>query len=201
MAEPAIDSEDESELVRRAQSGDRAAIDALLARHLPALEAYVRLRIGRAFGPREGVSDIVQSTCRDLLERMDSFRHGAEAAFRHWLYATAARKIADRFAFHGAERRDHKRELPTEAAAVAMGNAFGDLASPSQAAIGGELLARIESAFAELSEDEREVVLLSRVAGLPRREVAQALGRTENAVRNLLHRTLIKLAERLDVEG
>ena len=68
-----------------------------------------------------------------------------------------------------------------------MGNAFGDLASPSQAAIGGELLARIEAAFAELSEDEREVVLLSRVAGLPRREVAQALGRSENAVRNLLH--------------
>ena len=107
-----VEALDEGELVRRAQAGDRAAVTALLERHLPGLEAYVRLRVGRAFGPRDGVSDVVQSACRDLLERLDGFQHGGEHAFRHWLYATAARKIADRFAFHGAERRNAGREAP-----------------------------------------------------------------------------------------
>jgi len=175
-------------------------VEALLEHHLPGLEAYVRLRIGRTLGAREGVSDVVQSTCRDLLERLDDFRHGGEMAFRHWLYATAARKIADRFAFHAAERRDAQREVPADAASGALGAAFADLASPSQQAMGAEFLERLQASFAELAEDEREVVLLSRVAGLSRAEVAQAMGRSENGVRNLLHRTLVKLAERLDVD-
>jgi RNA polymerase sigma-70 factor, ECF subfamily len=191
----------EAELVRRAQDGERAAVDALLARHLPALEAFVRLRVGRSFGAREGPSDIVQSTCRDLLERLDGFQHGGEHAFRHWLYATAARKIADRFAFHGAERRDRRREAPGDEGSQAVAAAFGGLASPSQQAMGAEFLERIEAAFEDLDADEREVVLLSRIAGLSRAQVAESLGRSENAVRNLLHRTLAKLAARLDVPG
>jgi RNA polymerase sigma-70 factor (ECF subfamily) len=196
-----VEALDEGELVRRAQAGDRAAVTALLERHLPGLEAYVRLRVGRAIGPRDGVSDVVQSACRDLLERLDGFQHGGEHAFRHWLYATAARKIADRFAFHGAERRNAGREAPPPEASAALAAAFAGLASPSQQAMGSEFLTRLEEAYAELDEDEREVVLLSRVAGLSRTEVAEAMGRTENAVRNLLHRTLVKLAARLDVEG
>ena len=194
------DASDEADLVRRAQGGDREAVGLLLERHLPGLEAYVRLRIGRAFGARDAVSDVVQSACRDLLERLDGFRHGGEQAFRHWLYATAARKIADRFAFHAAERRDVAREASPRDASVVLARALGDQASPSQEAMGAELLARLEAAFEELAEDEREVVLLSRVAGLSRAEVAQTMGRTENAVRNLLHRTLVKLAEKLDTE-
>jgi len=196
-----LDSTNEAEWVRRAQDGDREAVGLLLERHLPGLEAYVRLRIGRAFGARDGVSDVVQSACRDLIERLDGFRHGGEQAFRHWLYATAARKIADRFAFHAAERRDAARETGPGDASVVLAEALGSLASPSQAAVGAELYERLEAAFDSLSDDEREVVLLSRVAGLARAEVAQTMGRTENGVRNLLHRTLIKLAAELDVEG
>lgn len=193
----------EGELVARAQGGDREALEQLLARHLPGLEAFVRLRVGRAFGAREGASDVVQSTVRDLLENADSFRHGGEAAFRHWIYATAARKIADKHAFHGAARRDRGREggVPGAAGeADPLAELFARSASPTQRVQAAELLQRLEGAFAHLADDEREVVLLSRVAGLPRAEVAAAMGRSENAVRNLLHRTLIKLAERLDVE-
>lgn len=192
---------DEAALVRRAQAGDRRAVEILLARHLPALEAFVRLRVGRAFGAREDASDVVQSTCRDLLERFDGFRHGGAQAFRHWLYATAARKIGDRFAYHGAERREAAREVASHAASGALDAAFGDLASPSQQAMGAELLERLQAAFSALDDDEREVVLLARVARLSRAEIARAMGRSENAVRNLLHRTLVRLAERLDVEG
>jgi RNA polymerase sigma-70 factor (ECF subfamily) len=173
----------------------------LLERHLPGLEAYVRHRIGRAFGGRDGASDVVQSACRDLVERLDGFRHGGEQAFRHWLYATAARKIADRFAFHAAGRRDAAREAAAPEASAALAAALGGSASPSQQAIGSELLARLQAAFDALDADEREVVLLSRVAGLSRAEVAQTMGRTENGVRNLLHRTLAKLAGQLDIQG
>lgn len=191
-------SDEERRLVERALGGDDAAIDTLLEQHLPRLEAYVRLRVGRAFDRREDASDLVQSVCREILQRREDFRHGEGDAFRHWLYATAARKVADRFAFHGAQRRDRGREVgPADASRVLAAVVTGE-ATPSEAAIGTETLARLEGAFHGLGEDEREVVLLSRVVGLARRDVAEALGRSENATRNLLHRTLAKLAAALD---
>lgn len=194
MTEPTAD---EAALVARAQTGDRSAVEMLMARHLPALEAYVRLRAGKAFGAREAVSDLVQSTCRDLLSNLGNFKHGGEQAFRHWLYATAARKIADKYAYHNAQRRELGREGVSEAASVILMGLAGRDASPTAQVAGNEFLERLQLAFDELSEREREVVLLSRVVGLSRGEVAAAMGETEGAVRNLLHRTLAKLAGRL----
>ena len=83
--DPRLDSEEtppetpEAELVERATTGDREAVEQLLARHLPRLERYVRLRAG-ALLRSEGVSDLVQSTCRELLEKADRFRFGGEDA-------------------------------------------------------------------------------------------------------------------------
>lgn len=192
----------ESKLVEAAQAGDPSALNELLKGHLPALEAFVRLRIGRAFAPRESASDLVQSACRDAFMGLDGFHFGGARGFRTWLFAIAARKVADKFAFHHAQRRDVAREVrenldPMDASDEAAGilaRLSGALASPSEAAQGSELLERFETAMRSLESDERDVVLLSRVAGLSRAEVAQAMDRTEASIRNLLHRTLVKLS-------
>jgi RNA polymerase sigma-70 factor (ECF subfamily) len=192
----------EADLVRRMQAGDREALERLLEGHLPGLEAFVRLRVGRAFGRREGASDVVQSACRDIVLGADGFRYGGPEGFRKWLYAVAARKVADKFAFHNAECRDIGREANTgprlddlsDPAREVLARMSGVFASPSQAAQGAELLESLGSALDALEPDERDVVLLSRVAGLSRAEVAETMGRSEGSVRNLLHRTLVKLS-------
>jgi hypothetical protein len=63
-------------------------------------------------------------------------------------------------------------------------------ASPSGVAMGREELERMSAAFEELDPDHKEVILLSRVVGLSRAEVAAEMDRTEASVRNLLHRAL-----------
>lgn len=181
----------EAALVERAAAGDAGAVETLLLRHLGALRAYVRLRSGPALRAREGTCDIVQSVCRDLLGRLDEFRYPGEAAFRAWLYVTAQRKIADKAEHWSAQKRDVERQVPLE-------DVYRTLGSPSQAAMGREALLRLEAAFDTLSEDQREVILLSRVVGLSREEVAARLGRSEAGVRNLLSRALAELAERYD---
>jgi RNA polymerase sigma-70 factor, ECF subfamily len=190
----------EGELVERAAAGDAEAVELLLTRHLPRLERYVRLRAG-ALLRSEGVSDLVQSTCREVLEHADRFRFGGEQAFRHWLYATAARKIVSRQRFHTAQRRDVRNVQRDEEALTELARTLGAEPSPSEVAIGAELLARLERAFAALPEEERDVILLSRVVGLSRAEVARAIGRTENGTRNLLHRALGRLSGNLDLGG
>ncbi len=63
-----------------------------------------------------------------------------------------------------------------------------------------ETIDLIERAFEELPDDHRQVILLARLVGLSRKEIADEMGRSEVAVRNLLSRALSQLAEILDRE-
>lgn len=202
-----VDSEgaDESEeraLTEAAAAGDGSALQTLLERHLPALRAYVRLRSGPSLRARESSCDLVQSVCRDVLENMGRFRYPGRAAFRAWLYATALRKIADRHEYWSAEKRAAAREelrlADTIAGEAALADCYRTAFSPSRAAMGRETMERLERAFEQLSDDHREVVVLSRIVGLSRAEVAEAMGRSEASVRNLLSRALAELAGLID---
>jgi RNA polymerase sigma factor (sigma-70 family) len=176
--------------------GPGASVEHLLAEHLPGLRAYVRLKAGPLVRSRERESDIVQSTCRQVLEQQARFRHGGPGHFRRWLYTTALRRILDKQDFHTAARRDARRDVGgLDAELLAT---YASFCTPSRVASAHELLGRIEAAFAELGDEQREVVLLSRIMGLSRAEVAEQMGRSEASVRNLLHRALARLSRELE---
>ena len=203
-----IDSEpsppgESAALVARVRAGDGAALEALLNRHLPGLRAYVRLRCGPALRARESTSDIVQSACRDVLGDLSRFQYGGDAGFRAWLYATALRKIADRAEYWGAQRRDAGREvqLPaTSGGGDGLAGLLAGLPSPSAAAMGREAMERLERAFDRLADEDREVIVLSRVVGLTHTEISEQLGLTAGACRMRLFRALAALSEVLGGE-
>ena len=60
---------------------------------------------------------------------------------------------------------------------------------------------RLERAFAQLSDEHREVITLAKLVGLPHRDIAARMGRTEAASRVLLHRALYWLGVLLDAPG
>ncbi len=185
------------ELVEQASAGHAPAVDQLLHRFLPSVRAYLRLRAGRGLLDKESASDLAQSVCRDVLENLDRFRYDGEDGFRRWLFKTAQRKVLDRHAFYAAKKRAAE-VAPAGAedlnAALAC---YGNLHTPSRDAAAREELARVEDAIQTLPDEVREVVILSRVVGLSRRAVAQEVGKTEGAVRMMLHRGLARLADRL----
>lgn len=189
------ESRSSADLQLEASQGGLDAIEVLLVRHLAGLRSYVRLRAGANVLAREAESDIVQSVCRELLTHEGRFRYGGEAGFRHWLYTTALRKIVDHDKHHTAQRRDVRRE---EVAASSPGLPDAAFASPSGVAVGREEIGRVAAALDRLEPDAREVILLSRVVGLGRADVAAEMGRTEDSIRNLLHRSLARLAAHLD---
>jgi len=190
-------------LTERAGKGDRAALANLLECYLPQLRAFVRLRAGRMIRARESDSDLVQSVCREVLDHADRFRHPSEAAFKRWLYTTALRKIVDRRDYYLAQRRDVQREVRPSAPDESQHQMqmlleqYSGFSTPSEKAILGEEVERIETAFEALSEEQREVVTLAHVVGLSRKEIATQLGKNEGTVRMILHRGLAKLARQL----
>ena len=181
----------------QARTGDGAALEQLLAQYLPQLHAFVRVRLG-PLRARESSMDVVQSVCRELLDARTPFEFRGEERFRAWLFTAALNKLNDKRSFHGQQRRDVRREDPHADEASRL---VASLLTPSVDAIGKETAEALQAALAALSEEHREVVTMARIVGLPHRVIAEVLGRSEIAVRQLLVRALLRLAAELRHRG
>ena len=167
----------------------------LLVMHLPRLHAYIRLRMGSELRARESTSDLVQSACREVLKQAHRFQYPGEEGFRHWLFATALRKVKNKLAYYRAAKRDAANEDVARASSdEALAEYYETLSSPSGHLLRKERIELLEACIQDLSEDHREVILLARVIGLPHKEVASTMGRTEGATRSLLRRALLELS-------
>jgi RNA polymerase sigma-70 factor (ECF subfamily) len=196
---PAVKGQEEpsQSSILSATRGDPAAIEDVLRAYLPRLQRFVHLRLGAQLRAREDTLDIVQSTVRELLEQED-FQWRGEVEFRAWLFQAALNKIREKGRYHGAGKRAMDREVGVAPQDLpALGDAIHDLATPSRAAIAKEELQRLESAFGSLTEPQREVLTLARVVGLPHAVIAERLGKTETAVRQLLVRAMVALGNAL----
>lgn len=183
-------------LARRAAAGDEQALATLLSRHLPAVRAFVRAHMGPQLRAHESSSDLVQSVCRELLTHQERFQYPGEQQFLAWLYTTARRKISNRVRDLGRDKRDARREIGglAESAMAELGAAYARVSSPSGRALRAEEIARLEAAIDQLPDEQREVVTLAHLAGLSRAEIGEQMGKTEEAVRALLHRAKARLA-------
>jgi RNA polymerase sigma-70 factor, ECF subfamily len=177
---------------------DRAAVEELVVAHLPGLQAWLRLRMGAQLRARETPEDLVQSVAREVLGDLGDFEWRGDAAFRHWLYQKAQRKLIDKARFVQAERRDPGREQPIAAESqIVAGLGLAPAATPSGEVASKEEIERIERVFASLPDDYQEAISLQRLCGMGYPEIAARMQRSEGAVRNLVHRGLSRLALQL----
>lgn len=190
---------DEERLYERAAAGDETSLDTLLERYLPQLHAYVHVRLNPELRQRESSMDVVQSVCREALAQRGKFDFRGEESFRAWLFTTALNKIRGKYRFHHAAGRDLRREAAGTAAIDAVLAATGG--SPSRGAMAAEIATVVQASLDALSEDHREVVTLARIVGLPHKVIAEVMGRSEEATRQLLGRALAQFALELQQRG
>lgn len=183
---------EDDRLYERAAAGDDASLDTLLSRYLPQLHAYVHVRLNDDLRANESSMDVVQSVCRDLLAERGRFDFRGEGRFRAWLFTSALNKIRDKHRFYHRERRDIAREATGEGCLEAV--LAGTAGAPSRGAQAAETAARVRRAMAALTEDHREVITLARIVELPHQVIAEVMGRSEEATRQLLGRALAQFA-------
>lgn len=189
-------AQDTLQLAERAAAGDPQALHELLTQHLPAVRAFVRAHMGPNLRARESMSDVVQSVCRELLSHRARFRHATEDAFTAWLFTEARRKIGKRARDLARDKRDARREVDglSESAIAALGVEYARISSPSGRALRREEVAQLEAALDRLPDEHREVLTLAHLVGLSRAEIGRRIGRSEDAVRQLLRRAKARLA-------
>ncbi|MBI4601533.1 MAG: sigma-70 family RNA polymerase sigma factor [Planctomycetes bacterium] len=144
----------------------------------------MRSLVGAGLRGRLAVEDVVQETFARALRSLPRFRWEGEAAFERWLATIAEHVVLEEAR---AREKDAALELPPDVP--------GSAASPSKALRREERMGRLEEALAALSPEHREVILLARIERLSTAEIARRMGRSRDAVKQLLSRALKKLKE------
>lgn len=171
----------------------RDELEALFARNIHHVRAFVRLRIDPLTRSRESVSDIVQSACREVLDDR-SFEYRDETAFRSYLCQAALFKIQNRHRHHAAAKRRPDGPERTSTSDDDLARIYRTtLYDPSRQAVLREEIEALERAFDQLPEDYRQVLTLYRIVGIAVPELARQTGRTEGATKMLLHRAMARL--------
>lgn len=164
------DPRSDEALVAAANGGDAAAFEALYRRHRDWAMALA-YRVSR---DPDLAADVVQETFLDWLRRFPGFELRAQVrTFLHPIVRHTAIRLAQR------RRRDGGGRAPEELPA-----------DPSRAT-GAD--ANVVAALAELTEGQREVMILRFADGLSLAEIATALGVPLGTVKSRLHHALAAL--------
>jgi RNA polymerase sigma-70 factor (ECF subfamily) len=181
-----MDLESSYELIARAQSGDDAALNRLLARYLPRLRRWATGRLPTYARDLGDTNDLVQETLVGAFRNLKKFDNRGEGALQAYLRQAVLNRLRGELRRHG---RRPEIEALDEAAADS-----GE--SPLALAIGTEAIERYERALAALRPEEREAVIGRIEMGYTYQELADALGKpSADAARKAAERALVRLAE------
>jgi RNA polymerase sigma-70 factor (ECF subfamily) len=187
---------DDRALIARAQQGDRAAFEALVQRYD---RDVLRLALNLLHSS-EDARDVYQEAFLKVYRNLHRFR--LDSSFYTWLYRIVTNACLDHM------RR--RRVRPEDQAPVSASALHGDQperdffdrqsdasADPEQNLLGQEIGERIDRALAVLSPRERMIFELKHKQGMRLRAIGEALGTTEETVKNSLFRATRKLRAQL----
>src|SRR3954468_5415182 len=174
-------------LVRRAQSGDRAAFDDLVRRYRARIYA-LSLHLT---GSRSEADDITQDVFTRAYQQLCTFAGRSE--FFTWLYRIAVNRSLNARR-DTARRRTSGLDDPRVQAAVAV-DAYGD---PRRAAELRQTYAKLVTALDALSPTLRSTVVLVALQGLAHEEAAAVLGCSPGTVGWRLHEARNQLRAALE---
>jgi RNA polymerase sigma-70 factor (ECF subfamily) len=182
---------DTDQLLDRASQGDDRARQELLVRHRARLRRMVGVRLDRRVAARVDSSDVVQDTLAEAARKLGDYLRERPIPFYPWLRRLAWERLVKLHRRHiGTRMRSVTREeggglgLPDESALELAGRVAGSGTTASKQLVRAEEQARVQAALAQLTEREREVLVMRYLEQLSTGEIAAALGIREGAVRS-----------------
>lgn len=186
---PSSGTDSTAALITRIRAGDDMAREELAARFLPVLKRWARGRLPRQARSLADTDDLVQVCLLRALDNIASFEASREGDFLAYMRKTLLNAVRDEI------RRPANRSVrrPVDDALPA-----GER-SHLEEAIGRDMLETYEAALAELTEPQRNAVILRVEFGYTHGQVAEALGlASSDAARMLTARAVVKLADALN---
>lgn len=178
-----VDVSDLAAVVLSAVSGERRAVDRLLALIRPLVVRYCRARVGRQERSFASADDVAQEVCLAVLTALPTYQDQGRP-FLAFVYGIAAHKVADAHRAAARNRAEPVAEVP-DAPELDAG--------PEQRAMREELSNRMAELLRVLPAKQREILVLRVMVGMSAEETAVMVGSTPGAVRVSQHRALARL--------
>ncbi len=141
-----VESNEDQELLRLAENGNREALGSLMQQHYDRLEGVVQFRMDSRLRGRLDPGDVVQESFIEATKRFAYYLKHRKTSFSLWLRFLTLQKLNELHRHHfGVQSRDKRREVsifknqdsPATTAQIAA-VLFDDKTSPSQALIRDE---------------------------------------------------------------
>lgn len=173
---------DETRLVKQAQAGEETAFVALYQQNQGAVYTYIYYRVGNQMT----AEDLTAEVFVRLVDKIHRFKPGKRPILA-WLYTIAGNLVTDHY-----RRNGRATILPLNDEIRSNGH------SPSYSVQKEQEHQRLVAAMRQLTEEQRQVVLLKFVERRSNAETGAILGKTEGAVKALQHRALAALRRALE---
>lgn len=189
-------------LIKKAQSGEREALERLLVLHSAELRDHLERRLPARLQGTVGVEDVMQEAFTKAYLKIDQLRDGSVNAFRAWLKTTGEMTMLGFLRSESAQKRGggmQRRQAANDSVSGSLvdllDNLPGDPITASHAVARREGTAALQVAIAGLPDDQRQAIQLHLLQGMTLDETAAAMSRTPASIRSLIHRGKQKLAE------
>lgn len=176
--EASCSSFSDEKLMIRYQAGEEAAFEELYARYSKKIYGFLMRRLTNP----ETSAELFQETFLRLHRGRSLYR--PERPFKTWLYTIANNLLRDKF----------KAKEPKIARAREGNENNVEAAVPD----GSYKLQSFKEAFAGLTDDQKEALVLSRFEGMKYDEIGRVMGRSTEAVNQLVQRAMRHLRECAD---
>jgi RNA polymerase sigma-70 factor (ECF subfamily) len=195
----ALAAPDDRLLIERAQGGDREAFEALVHRYD---RDVLRIALNILHKP-DDARDVYQEAFLKIYKNLHRFRF--ECSFYTWMYRIVTNVCLDSLRRRKSRPEDQSPESAIHMNGDAPGADFFDrqeeksaASNPERRLMGLEIGQRISTALTRLTPRERMVFEMKHYQGLKLRAIGDALGTSEETVKNSLFRATRKLREQLE---
>jgi RNA polymerase sigma-70 factor, ECF subfamily len=199
MSSPAEDTED---LVGRAAAGENAAREQLLTRHRARLRQSIALRMDRRLAARVDASDIVQEAMTDAAHKLSNYLLHQPLPFYAWLRQLALERLIVVHRRHVQARKrsvvreeSHAPPIADESEFELADRLLANGGTPLAQVLRDELRRRVHVVLGQLSDSDREILVLRHLEQLSTRETAELLQVAEGAVKMRHLRALHRFRE------
>jgi RNA polymerase sigma-70 factor (ECF subfamily) len=168
-------------IIARARAGEEAALIELYEWYKPRVYRFLYYRLR----DKHAAEDLTTEVFLRMLQNLPSFQFQG-TPFQAWLFQIARNLVVDDFRKQSIRNHD-----PLDEALEA------NEAPPEEITQGRMLKAGLQDALLELTAGQLDVITLRFIAGQSIADVAQALDKSESAVKSLQARGLKTLEQRL----
>lgn len=190
-ARAVADDYDVDRLALAARVGDMDAYERLYRALYPRVFAFLRNQVASL----DAAEDLAADVFTGALLSIRSFEPRFPGSFKAWLFRIARNRLADYRRRLATSQELHFSQASLDCPA-SLEFAIGDCGDRSGGERDSGLLIDLARAIDALPPDQRECILLRFSADLSIREVAEAMGKTEGAVKQLQHRAIESIRAR-----